>query len=69
MTGFSNLSNKLILMIWNFAEVEDVYNFSIVSKRVCLLVCEALREHCKLTKRLSIISNVDTDDGEPGLFG
>lgn len=69
MTSFSNLSNELILMIWNFAEVEDIYNFSTVSKRVYLLVCEALREHCKLTKRLSIISNVDTKSGESGPFG
>lgn len=49
--------------------MEDIYNSSTVSKRVYLLVCEALREHCKLTKRLSIISNVDTESGEPGLFG
>ena len=56
-------------MIWNCAEVEDIYNFSTVSKRVYHLVREALREHCKLSKRLSTISNVGTECGEPGLFG
>ena len=56
-------------MIWNCAEVEDIYNFSTISKRVYHLVREALREHCKLSKRLSTISNVDTEHGEPVLFG
>ena len=56
-------------MIWNCAEVEDIYSFSTVSKRVYYLVREALREHCKLSKRLSTISNVGTECGEPGLFG
>ena len=69
MMGFSNLSNELILTIWHFAEVEDIYNFSTVSKRVYLLVRDALREHCSLTKRLSTISNVGAESGEPGLFG
>lgn len=69
MTGFSSLSQELILMIWDFADVEDIYNFSTVSQGVYLLVCEALREHCKLTKRLSVISNVDNESGEPTSFG
>ena len=56
-------------MIWNCTEVEDIYNFSTISKRVYHLVREALREHCKLSKRLSTISNVGTESGEPGLFG
>ena len=56
-------------MIWNCAEVEDIYNFSTVSKRVYHLVREALSEHCKLSKRLSTISNVGTEGGEPVLFG
>ena len=56
-------------MIWNCAEVEDIYNFSTISKRVYYLVREALREHCKLSRRLSTISNVRTRRGEPGLFG
>ena len=55
-------------MIWNCAEVEDVYNFSTVSKRVYHLVREALREHCKLSKRLSTISNVGTEGGNTGSF-
>ena len=69
MMAFSNLSNELILLIWKFADVEDIYNFSTVSKRVYFLVHEALHEHCKLFKRLSIISNVGAERGEPGLFG
>ena len=69
MIGFSSLSNEMILMIWNCAEVEDIYNFSTVSKRVYHLVREALREHCKLSKRLSTISNVGTECGEPFTFG
>ena len=67
--AFSNLSNELILLIWDFAEVEDIYNFSTVSKRVYFLVHEALREHCKLFKRLSTVSNVGAERGEPGSFG
>lgn len=69
MTGFSSLSNEVILMIWNCAEVEDIYNFSTVCKRVYHLVREALREHCKLSKRLSTISNVHTECEETLLFG
>ena len=69
MMAFSNLSNELILLIWDFAEVEDIYNFSTVSKRVYFLVHEALHEHCKLFKRLSTVSNVGTERGELGLFG
>ena len=69
MMAFSNLSNELILLIWDFAEVEDIYNFSTVSKRVYLLVHEALHEHCKLFKRLSTVSNVGAERGEPGYFG
>ena len=66
---FSSLPNELILMIWNFAKVEDVYNFSTVSMTVYLLVREPLREHCRLSKRLSRISNVGAESGEPGVFG
>lgn len=62
MTGFSNLSNELLLVIWNFAEVEDVYNFSTVSKRVCLLFCEALRASTASSPRdsLSIRAQLST---------
>ena len=66
--GFSSLSNEVILMIWDCAEVEDIYNFSTVSKRVYHLVREALREHCKLSNRFSTISNIDPKSRAPGLF-
>ena len=56
-------------MIWDCVEVEDIYNFSTVSKRVYHLVREALREHCKLSKRLSTISNVGPERGVSGLLG
>lgn len=67
--GFSNLSNELILMIWDLVEIEDVYSFSTISKRVYLLVREALREHCELSNRISTISNVNAESGDPSLFG
>ena len=69
MIGFSSLSNEVILMIWNCVEVEDIYNFSTVSKKVYHLVRNALREHCKLSKRFSTISNVGTESEESGSFG
>ena len=56
-------------MIWNCAEVEDIYNFSTSCKRVYHLVREALREHCKLSKRLSYICNSGTESEESALIG
>ncbi len=72
MATFTTLSNELILVIWDFVEVEDVYNFSTISKQVYSLVRKVLREHCQLMKRLSTISNVAAESGElvePGIFG
>lgn len=66
MVGFSDLSNELVLIIWNFVEVDDVYNFSTFSKKVYLQTHELLREHCRLKHELSTI--VD-ESGEPGTFG
>ena len=66
MVGFSDLSNELVLLIWNLVEVEDVYSFSTVSKKVYLLTQELLREHCRLKHRLSSISS---ESGESGDFG
>lgn len=65
MVGFFDLSNELILMIWDVVEVEDVYNFSTLSKKVYLLTQELLKEHCRLEHRLSTISNIDA---KPGAF-
>lgn len=69
MVGFSDLSNELVLMIWNSVEVQDVYSFSTLSKKVYLLTHDLLREHCKLQQRLSTISNVGAKPGEPSVFG
>ncbi len=66
MASFTSLSNELILAIWDFVEVEDVYSFSTISKQVYFLVRKELREHCELMKRLSTISNVAA---KPGIFG
>ena len=69
MVGFNDLSNELILMIWEYAELEDVYNFSTASKKVYLLVRENLREHCRLMRRLSTITNVEAEPGKPSVLG
>ena len=72
MASFTSLSNELILLMWDFVEVEDVYSFSTISKQVYFLVRKELREHCELMKRLSTISNVAGKSGElvePGIFG
>lgn len=66
MLGFSDLSNELVLIIWNFVEVDDVYNFSTFSKKVYLQTHELLREHCRLKHELSTIV---VESGEPGTFG
>ena len=66
MMGFSDLSNEIVLMIWDLVEVEDVYSFSTISKNVYLLTHELLREHCRLGHRLSTINSVCS---EPGVYG
>ncbi len=68
MVGFSNLSNELVLMIWDLVELEDIYSFSTVSKQVYLLTHDRLREHWRLKHRLCTISNVGAMSGEPGVF-
>lgn len=68
MVGFSNLSNELVLMIWDFVELEDIYSFSTVSKQVYLLTHDLLREHWRLNHRLCTISNVGAKPGEPRVF-
>lgn len=35
-------------MIWDFVELDDIYIFSTVSKKVDFLTHELLREHCRL---------------------
>jgi hypothetical protein len=61
MAGFSDLPNEIVLMIWHRLEVDDIYNFSIDSKCVYILFREKLREHCDLKRRLSAISNRETN--------
>ena len=48
MVKFSDLSNELVLMIWDLIELEDLCSFSTVSKNVYLLTHDLLREHYKL---------------------
>lgn len=48
MVNFSDLSNELVLMIWDLVELEDVYSFSTISKNVYLLTHDLLREHSRL---------------------
>ncbi|CAF9940069.1 hypothetical protein IMSHALPRED_001737 [Imshaugia aleurites] len=69
MVWFSDLSKELILLIWDLVELEDIYSFSTVTKEVYLLTYELLREHFRLKKRLTIISNVGLKPGEHGVFG
>ena len=66
MVGFSDLSNEIVLMIWDLVELEDVCSFSTISKNVYLLTHELLREHCKLGQKLS---NINTVYPEPGVYG
>ena len=68
MVGFSNLSKELVLMIWDFVELKDIYSFSTVSKQVYLLTHDLLREHWRLEHRLCTISNMGAKPGEPRVF-
>ena len=69
MVGFHDLSNELVLMIWDFVELEDLNSFSTISKKVLLLTHELLCEHRRLDQRLSAINNVRPESTEPGVFG
>ena len=65
MVGFPDLSNEILLMIWDLVELEDVYTFSTISKNVYLLTHELLCEHYRLGRRLS---NINFVSSEPGVY-
>ena len=63
MVGISDLPDEILLMPWYHIEVDDVYNFSTASRRIYLLSCELLPEHCDLKRRISTISNRGSKTG------
>lgn len=67
MAKFKNLPNEIILLIWDFLDVEfdDVFNFSIASKKIYPMVRDDLREHLRLQKRLWSIGDYLEGDGVP----
>ncbi len=54
MANFSDLSNELLLEIWNnVSQTKDIENFALVSKTIRTLAIRTLREHRKLTREFS----------------